>query len=296
MMKSSAVIMLTTLISNVTHLPVPDGLSFLSAGLSYNPTSSETTPDGVAPRGTGGGQIDRSCPTEITFTRALRYKDDASTVLDVATAPAPPDARRPVVVFFRAAAEEQLSLSTDVIRSAMCFAAAHGLVAVQVYYRENEKEWSEGTKDIAAAISWLTENADLFAANVSEIVPVGCGPSASRLLSIVIDKEFQLKGADIAGLILVSPAFRESDRSIERGLSNIKIPIVLAWSSSDAPDLRSTSERFRALLCEAGHCPRAAVIGQPGNPASVFDLDGTSVDLHGRLRQLIGQLDARGLP
>jgi hypothetical protein len=38
------------------------------------------------------------------------------------------------------------------------------------------------------------------------------------------------------------------------------------------------------------------VLDGPGNVASVFDLDGASAELHGRLRQMIGQLDARGLP
>jgi hypothetical protein len=38
------------------------------------------------------------------------------------------------------------------------------------------------------------------------------------------------------------------------------------------------------------------VLAGPGSPASVFDLDGTSGNLHERLRQLIGQIDARGLP
>jgi len=38
------------------------------------------------------------------------------------------------------------------------------------------------------------------------------------------------------------------------------------------------------------------VLTKRGSPASVFDLDGSSGNLHDRLRQLIGQIDARGLP
>jgi hypothetical protein len=38
------------------------------------------------------------------------------------------------------------------------------------------------------------------------------------------------------------------------------------------------------------------VLTTRGNPVSVFNVDGTSANLHERLRHLIGQLDARGLP
>jgi hypothetical protein len=38
------------------------------------------------------------------------------------------------------------------------------------------------------------------------------------------------------------------------------------------------------------------VLARRSSPASIFDLDGTSANLHERLRQLISQIDARGLP
>jgi hypothetical protein len=38
------------------------------------------------------------------------------------------------------------------------------------------------------------------------------------------------------------------------------------------------------------------LLSKPSSAASVFDLDGASGDLHKRVRQLIGQIDARGLP
>ena len=85
-------------------------------------------------------------------------------------------------------------------------------------------------------------------------------------------------------------------RSAVHGLTEIEEPLVLAWSSADAPRYVVQGEMLRKALCDAGHCPRTAVLGKPSSPASVFDLDGTSADLHERLRQLIGQLDARGLP
>ena len=72
--------------------------------------------------------------------------------------------------------------------------------------------------------------------------------------------------------------------------------MVLGWSDDDPADLRVQNEAIGKSLCDAGHCPRTATVGGLANPASVFDLDGGNAALHERLRQLIGQLDARGLP
>ena len=85
-------------------------------------------------------------------------------------------------------------------------------------------------------------------------------------------------------------------RSAIKGLTQIEEPILLAWSSADAPYFIAQGEKLKDMLCAAGHCPRTAVISTPSSPASIFDLDGASADLHERLRQLIGQIDARGLP
>ena len=74
------------------------------------------------------------------------------------------------------------------------------------------------------------------------------------------------------------------------------MPIVLAWSSADPQHLVAQGEKLKERLCGAGHCPRTALLTSRGSPASVFDLDGSGDSLARRTRQLLSQIEARGLP
>jgi acetyl esterase/lipase len=301
-------------------LPIPRSSlanDFVLAGLSDDP-SAAPEPAGV-PTPDGPQQAASHCSAGVTFTRSVKYADDDKNVLDVATAQTAPGARRPILVFIAGSgfsSAQGFSPADAVIDKAMCFAASHGLVAVDVSYRlAPAATWPAGAEDVAAAISWVSENADLFGGNAQEIVAIGYGAGAFHLATLLSHKEFQDRGDNIAGAVLVSGIYEPTEdadqseraylgadvstyrvRSALPGLADVEQPLLLAWSSADAPRFVVQGERLRTMLCDAGHCPRTVVLGQPSSPASVFDLDGTSADLHQRLRQLIGQLDARGLP
>lgn len=287
------------------------------AGPSDDPSAaggSANTPAPAVPPQTAS-----LCPVGVIFTRNLKYGGDDRNVLDLATAQTKPDAKRPVLVFIGGhefSSEHGSSAPDPLIEKAMCFAASNGLVVAHVSYRlAPAATWPAGALDVAAAISWVFENADLFGGNAQEIIPIGYGAGAFHLATFLSHKEFQDRDDLIAGAVLVSGIYEptkdadESERaylgvdvstygarSAVHGLTEIEEPLVLAWSSADAPRYVVQGEMLRKALCDAGHCPRTAVLGKPSSPASVFDLDGTSADLHERLRQLIGQLDARGLP
>jgi hypothetical protein len=133
--------------------------------------------------------------------------------------------------------------------------------------------------------------------------------------SFLARSEFQENDSYVAGAVLVSGTYRpDSDpdqaeksyfgsdaskydgESSLPGLTKIDVPLVVAWSQVDAQRFVAQGEKLKDILCGAGHCPRTALLSKASSPASVFDLDGASADLHERLRQLIGQIDARGLP
>jgi acetyl esterase/lipase len=297
--------------------PLSVAKNLVLAGLSDDPSaasgSAETPAPVVQP-------LDASlCPVGVTFTRGFKYAGDDRNVLDVATTQTELDARRPILVFI---AGDDFSSTHDstapdpLIEKVMCFAASNGLVAVHISYRlAPVATWPAGALDVAAAISWVFENADLFGGNAQEIIPIGYGAGAFHLATFLSHKEFQNRDDFIAGAALVSGIYEptkdadESERayfgvdvstygarSAVHGLTEIEEPLVLAWSSADAPRFVVQGEGLRKTLCDAGHCPRTAVLGKPSSLASVFDLDGTSANLHERMRQLIGQLDARGLP
>jgi acetyl esterase/lipase len=286
-------------------------------GLTDNPA---TTPSPVAtPAPTVGAASGNTADCAgVTFTRGLKYGGDAMNVLDVSSAQTG-GAKRPVLVFVAgdsfAGGGETPSLK-PLVEQAMCFAAQNGLVAFNVSYRlAPAATWPAGAKDVSAAISWVHENADLFGGNAQEIIPIGYGTGAFHLASFLAHKEFQERDDYVAGAVLVSGLYHPTadadegeraylgadtstydSRSAIPGLTAIEEPILLAWSSADAPAFIAQGEKLNEQLCKAGHCPRSTVLARRTSPASVFDLDGTSADLHGRLRQLIGQIDARGLP
>jgi acetyl esterase/lipase len=255
----------------------------------------------------------------VTFTRSVKYGGDSLNVLDVATGDNKSGGKRPVLVFVVGdsfSGEAFVAASSPVLNQAMCFAARNGLVAVSMSYRlAPAATWPSGAKDVAAALSWVHENADLFGGNGQEIIPIGYGTGAYHLASFLAHKEFQQKDDYIAGAVLLSGIYHPTadagdaaraylgadtssydSRSAIKGLTQIEEPILLAWSSADAPYFIAQGEKLKDTLCAAGHCPRFSVLSQPSSPASIFDLDGASADLHERLRQLIGQIDARGLP
>lgn len=256
----------------------------------------------------------------VTFTRSLKYGADSRNVLDAAIAQIRPGIKRPVLVFFAGdsfVGDGGAATMDPLVEQAMCFAANNGLVAFHASYRvAPAATWPAGAKDVAGAISWIYENADLFGGNKEEIIPVGYGTGAFHVASFLAHKELQEKDDYIAGAVLVSGIYRPTkdpgdserayfgadpatyeSRSAIKGLTEVEEPIVLAWSKADEPRFVAQGEKLNEMLCSAGHCPRTSVLSQkPASPASVFDLDGVSADLHERVRQLIGQLDARGLP
>ncbi len=71
---------------------------------------------------------------------------------------------------------------------------------------------------------------------------------------------------------------------------------MLAWSAADPQHLVAQGETMKDKLCGAGHCPRTALLTTRGSPASVFDLDGSGDSLAERTRQLLSQIETRGLP
>src|SRR5262249_14941225 len=140
----------------------------------------------------------------VTFTRGLKYGDNRLNVLDVATAQSP-GVKRPVVMFIageKFAGDDNTAAANPLVERAMCFAAQNGLVAFSTSYRlAPAAPYPAGAKDVAAAISWVHENADLFGGNKGEIIPVGYGVGAYHLASFLAHREFQESDSYVAGAV-----------------------------------------------------------------------------------------------
>jgi len=281
---------------------------------------------GLVLEGSGASRDDptsdesQSC-ARVSFSRNLRYGASDLNVLDVATGEVKEASPRPVLLFVAGESFAGDNGAPDVAGplqdQAMCFAARHGMVGVKVAYRPAPANpWPAGAKDVAAAISWVHQNIDLFGGSPDEIVAVGYSAGASHVASLLAHTELQQLDSGVAGVVLVSGVYRSSadadaveksyfgedpgkydERSVFPGILNIETPILLAWSAADSPRLVAQGEKLKELLCNsATHCPRTAVLRSRDGLASVFGLDASGGSLAEPTLQLVREIEARGLP
>jgi acetyl esterase/lipase len=287
--------------------------------VAVRPHASDLIRVGLIDSDTTAGGTARLCE-QVTFSRGLRYGDSEANVLDVATSTTKADTLRPVLLFVtgdtftgdRAAPD----LSREVQDQAMCFAARNDMIGVRVNYRlAPAATWPKGATDVAAALSWIHGNIDLFNGDAREIVAVGYGAGAFHVATLLAHPELQTDRADVAAVVLVSGIYRagkdandsekaylgldarEYDkRSVFPGILNVDEPIVLAWAADDPARIVTQGETLKKTLCGSGHCPRLTLLRSRDGIAAAFGLDGSGDSLAEPTLLLVRQLEARGLP
>jgi acetyl esterase/lipase len=280
---------------------------------SPNDAKAETKPDEKPDQS-------NSC-AHVSFTRGLQYGESDLNVLDVANSDSPPTTPRPVLLFVAGESFSGDTNASDVARplqdEAMCFAARNGMVGVKITYRlAPANPWPSGARDVAAAISWVHQNIDLFGGSRDEVVTVGYSAGAFHVASFLAHPEFQERDSGVAGAVLVSGIYRTSadasateksyfgadaskyeERSAFPGILNIETPILLAWSTVDPPRLVAQGEKLKELLCNsATHCPHTTVLRNRDSLSSVLETDTPGAGLAEPLRELVREIEARGLP
>ena len=280
---------------------------------SPNDAKAETKPDEKPDQS-------NSC-AHVSFTRGLQYGESDLNVLDVATGDPPATSPRPVLLFVAGESFSGENAAPDVAGplqdEAMCFAARNGMVGVKITYRlAPANPWPSGARDVAAAISWVHQNIDLFGGSRDEVVTVGYSAGAFHVASFLAHPEFQERDSGVAGAVLVSGIYRTSadasateksyfgadaskyeERSAFPGILNIETPILLAWSTVDPPRLVAQGEKLKELLCNsATHCPHTTVLRNRDSLSSVLETDTPGAGLAEPLRELVREIEARGLP
>lgn len=305
-----AFFLLLTVTTASAQGPLPQRLTAPSDLIRVGLTDNDTTAGGTA----------RLCE-QVSFSRGLRYGDSEANVLDVATSSeTKTDTPRPVLLFvvgdtFTGDGGAP-DLSREIQDQAMCFAARNGMIGVRVNYRlAPSATWPMGATDVAAALSWVHGNIDLFNGDAREIVAVGYGAGAFHVATLLAHPEFQTDRADVAAVVLVSGIYRAgkdaSDsekaylgldatqydkRSVFPGILNVDAPIVLAWAANDPASVVAQGEILKKTLCGAGHCPRSTLLRSRDGIAAAFGLDGSGDSLAEPTLLLVHQLQARGLP
>jgi acetyl esterase/lipase len=278
-----------------------------------NNAKNDVTPD-------DGPDPSKSC-ANVSFSRGLRYGESDLNVLDVATVDIKATSPRPVLLFVTGDSFSGDAKAPDIAGplqdEAMCFAARNAMVGVKISYRRAPANpWPSGTRDVAAALSWVHQNIDLFGGSPDEVVTVGFAAGAFHVASLLAHPEFQERDSAVAGAVLVSGIYRSSadagateksyfgvdagkyeERSAFPGILNIETPILLAWSVDDPPRLVAQGEKLKELLCHsATHCPRTTVLRNRDRLSSVFGTDTAGESLAEPLREMVREIEARGLP
>jgi acetyl esterase/lipase len=261
-----------------------------------------------------------SC-AHVAFSRDLRYGESDLNVLDVATSNPKETSPRPVLLFVAGESFSGEGGAPDIPAplqdEAMCFAARNGMIGVKMTYRlAPASPWPAGARDVAAAISWLHQNIDLFGGSTDEIITVGYSAGAFHVASYLGHPEFQAPDAGIAGAVLVSGIYapepnanpaeksyfgtdpsKYPQRSALPGILDVETSILLAWSALDPARLIEQGEKLKELMCNApAHCPRTTVLRRRDNLASIFATDASGGSLAQSTLELVREIEARGLP
>ena len=260
-------------------------------------------------------RADNSC-ADVSFERNLRYGPAEQNVLDVIRKSSLDNSRqRPVLLFVVGESFSEPAgsgTSGALLNQAMCLAARNDLIVVKMSYRLAPKHhWPAAAQDVAAAVSWIKDNIDLFGGDRNEIIAVGYSVGAFHLASSLAHPELRVQNSALAGVVLVSGLYRVGThssaqvkqylgndpakykkRSIFPGILFIESPILLAWSDKDLGRVVTESEELKSLICEArrGACPQHALLPSGGSLVSLIEVLGEPVD------SLISQIEARGLP
>lgn len=276
--------------------------------------------DGSETSSGDAADVAKSCE-QVSFSRNLKYGETDLNVLDVATGAAKDTGPRPVLLFVAGESFTGDNGAPDIARpiedAAMCFAARNGMVGAKMTYRlAPANPWPAGAKDVAAATSWLHQNADLFGGNAEEIVVVGYSAGAFHVASLLAHPELQESDSNIAGVVLVSGIYhadanadpaekayfgadpgKYDERSAFPGILDIETPMLLAWSALDPPPLVKQGESLRARLCNSPtHCPHVTVLRNHDDLASAFSGDGSGEGLAAPTLELVREIEVRGLP
>lgn len=223
--------------------------------------------------------------------------------------------RRPVLLFVVGESFTEpagSAASGALLDQAMCLAAHNDLVAVKMSYRLAPKHhWPAAAQDVAAAVSWIKDNIDLFGGDRNEVIAIGYSVGAFHLASSLAHPELRVQNSALAGVVLISGLYRigthssapvkayigndparYKERSIFPGILFTESPILLAWSNKDIGHVVTESEELKSLICEArrGACPQYALLPSGGSLASLIDVLGAPI------QSLISQIEARGLP
>ncbi|MFD1796947.1 alpha/beta hydrolase [Paracoccus aurantiacus] len=165
--------------------------------------------------------------------------------------------------------------------------ARNGVVFLAMNYRlAPEAKWPSGPEDMAAAIRWVRDNAELHGGDPQKIIVAGNSAGSAHAADYAFREDMQVEDDGVIGAILISPptanltdheidperdaqyydtaAGSLEDMSYIRQLDGRALPVMVAVGELDIPLAQDQAgQLIDALYARDGHLPTTSVV--PGH-------------------------------
>jgi triacylglycerol lipase len=180
----------------------------------------------------------------------------------------------------------------------MLWAAAHGMVGVNINYRlAPQAQYPAVQQDIGAAISWVQANIPRYGGNKDDIALMGHSAGAAHVGSYIADPRFGPGGsAGVSKVVLSSGSYEfapqgstphayfgsgGSERSSIPGLVSTKIPYLLIVGEYDPPNFHTQAGKLMNAVCATGNCPSLVLAKGHGHMSGVYSINTADQSLSG---------------
>jgi acetyl esterase/lipase len=264
----------------------------LELGRSLNPSIIATTGAIYAP-------LQEQPPYQgVHIHRDLKYGADERNRLDVFVPDPLPAEARPVLIFVHGGAfvgGDKTRPGSPFYDNIGVWAARHGLIGINITYRLAPKNpWPAAIEDLGAAVRWAIQNAAPYGGDPDKIFLMGHSTGAVHVASYISHPSLQPpSGGDIAGAILLSgiydlttmqmgpgekayfgeDASLYAERSALAGLTETKIPLLVAISDLDLTEMEKQGNQLNKLACESKHCPRFLLLPKHSHMSEVYSIN-----------------------
>ena len=206
----------------------------------------------------------------VFVTRDVAYGADPLQKLDV-FAPTTPGGKRPVLIFVHGGGfvrGDKVQAGTPFNDNVMVWAAAHGLVGVNINYRLAPKDpWPAGAQDVGAAVAWVRANIAKSGGDPGRIYLWGHSAGANHVADYIAHPELHAGGQGIAGAVVMSGIYdpmpapnayygadpaKMAGLASKPGLIKSHLPLLVINAELDPEIMLASGKALDADLTKAG--------------------------------------------
>ena len=248
----------------------------------------------------------------VRIERDVRYGAAERHLLDVVM-PEPASTPRPVLIFVHGGAfvaGNKRTGTSPFYDNIMLWAVKNGFVGVNTTYRlAPQSPWPAAAEDLAAVVRWVSDNIASRGGDPGRVFLMGHSAGAVHVASYVSHPEFhKVKSGGLAGAIMVSGIYvltamaagdpgrayfgddpsRYAERSSMKGLSETKIPLMIAAAELDPPHFIEQFELVKDSFCKSEHgCVHSLLLPQHSHMSEVYAINTADTRLTSELLDFV---------